>query len=173
MNLVGKITTHANSPVTLNTSRARLGLTDEAINNIRIDFTQHHTELPNGLFHWKGHGYYMSEQVGVSRMITELLLQSAENIILLFPAWPIDEDAEFAGLRTQGGFLISAKLSENDISNVKITSTVGGIARIVNPWPGHNLRVTNTKSGNKLSVTETDGIASFATQKGRTYRLSK
>ena len=134
INHVGKITTHANSPVTLNIARARLGMTDEALSNIAIDFTQHHKEKPNGLFSWKAHGSYISEQVGVSRMITELLLQSVDNIIRVFPAWPANKDAEFAGLRAQGGFLVSARQTGGVVGDVTIESTAGGTVRLVSPW---------------------------------------
>jgi alpha-L-fucosidase 2 len=172
INLVGKITTHANSPVTLNVSRARLGMTDEALSNIAIDFTQHHKELPNGLFSWKAHGTYISEQAGVSRMISELLLQSVGDVIRVFPAWPAARDAEFARLRAQGGFLVSARLSGGSIGDVRIGSTAGGTARIVNPWPGSAIHVIDTRTGQKVPAAETQGIAAFPTQPGGSYRLS-
>ncbi len=168
INLVGKITTHANSPVTLNIARARLGLTDEALSNIAIDFTEHHKEKPNGLFAWKAHGSYMSEQVGIARMITELLLQSVNGVIRIFPAWPKNKDAEFAGLRAQGGFLVSARQTGGQISDVTIASTAGGEVRFVNPWPGSTVRVTAKK---EIRYRETNGIVSLPTQAGETYQV--
>ena len=67
-------------------------------------------------------------------MITELLLQSVDNVIRVFPAWPADKDAEFAGLRAQGGFLVSARQTGGVVGDVTIESTAGGTVRLVSPW---------------------------------------
>jgi alpha-L-fucosidase 2 len=169
INLVGKITTHANSPVTLNIARARLGMTDEAWANIAVDFTQHHKELRNGLFAWKAHGNYISEQVGVARLISELLLQSVDNVIRVFPAWPKDKDAAFARLRAQGGFLVSAQHKDGTISGLVIESTAGGTARLVSPWGGKEVRVLEQKTQGPVPVSEGKSFVSFPTEAGGAY----
>jgi hypothetical protein len=135
IDLVGRITTHANSPVTLNIARARLSLTDDAMSNIAIDFTRHHVEQPNGLFAWKAHGSYISEQVGVARMITELLLQSVGDVIRVFPAWPRGTDAEFTGLRAQGGFEVSARMAGGEIGGLAIRSPLAAKRGSSTPGP--------------------------------------
>lgn len=173
INLVNRITGHANSPVTMAISRARLSMADDALANIKEEFTNHHKECPNGTFNWKAHGVFISEQVGVSRMICELLLQSVEDIIRIFPAWPAAQNAEFAGLRAQGGFLVSAKMQGGNIRDVQIESTVGGEVKLVNPWTGKPLQVTKRGTGEKVPVKEANGIASFASQPGTAYLLSK
>jgi hypothetical protein len=173
INHVGKITTHANSPVTLNIARARLGMTDEALSNIAIDFTQHHKEKPNGLFSWKAHGSYISEQVGVSRMITELLLQSVDNVIRVFPAWPANKDAEFAGLRAQGGFLVSARQTSGVVGDVTIESTAGGTVRLVSPWGAHAIQVIEQQTQRAVAVTVGDVMVLFPTEAGRVYSVRR
>jgi len=170
INHIGKITTHANSPVTLAIARARLGMTAETLNNITMDFTQHHKEKPNGLFAWKAHGSYISEQVGVARMITELLLQSVDNIIRIFPAWPKDKDAAFTHLRAQGGFLVSARQTGGQISDVTIESTAGGEVHLVNPWPGSTVCVMAQK---EVRCREMKDIISFLTEAGLVYRVKR
>lgn len=169
IHLVGRITTHANSPVTLAIARARLGLTTEALANIAVDFTRHHQELPNGLFAWKGHGNYISEQVGVARMITELLLQSVGDVICVFPAWPAGRDAAFAGLRAQGGFLVSATLAQGALARVKIESTAGGEVRLANPWPGAAVRIV---SRHAVRPAVRNNLVTFPTAAGESYLVT-
>ncbi|MBI5834423.1 MAG: hypothetical protein HZB16_19165 [Armatimonadetes bacterium] len=122
-----------NNPVVMvNISRARLSMTADAHDDTLTWFRRQ--EQPNGLFHWEGHGFYISEQAAVSRLVTEFLLQSVDNTIRIFPAWPKEQDARFAGLRAQGGFLVSAELNGGTIRTVTITSTVGGRLRVLSPW---------------------------------------
>jgi hypothetical protein len=166
INLVGRITTHANSPVTLNIARARLGMTEEALNNIAIDFTRHHVPQPNGLFLWKAHGFYISEQVAVARMVSELLLQYETGIIRLFPAWPRDRDGAFAGLRTYGGFLVTARRHGGVIAPVVITATVGGTVRLLSPWPNASVRITRADGSPVASTMDADGIITCPTSAG-------
>ena len=173
INLVGRITTHANSPVTLAIARARLSLTQESLDNIAIDFTEHHKEQPNGLFSWKGHGTFITEQVAVSRMICELLLQSVDGTIRLFPAWPQDRDAAFVGLRTVGGFVVSARLTGGTIAAVEAQSTAGGTIRLVNPWPDAHVVVREQTSGATIPVTEVNGVLLFPTTRDGRYGLNK
>ena len=166
IDLVGRITTHANSPVTLNIARARLGLTEEALSNIAIDFTKHHIPQPNGLFWWKAHGHYITEQVAVARMISELLLQYETGIIRLFPAWPAARDGAFAGLRTYGGFLVTARRQGGVIAPVVITSTVGGPVRMLSPWPQQAVRITRGDGSVVASTTDAEGIITCQTTAG-------
>ena len=139
-----------NNPVVMvNISRARLGMTADAHEDTLRWFRG--KELPNGLFHWEGHGYYISEQAAVSRLITEFLLQSVDNTIRVFPAWPREQDARFAGLRAQGGFLVSAELRGGQIGSLSITSTVGGRLRVLSPWTDKIIE-RDTRPGQVVSL---------------------
>lgn len=175
INRVERLTTHANSNVTMNIARARLGLTDEAIANAKMCFSsdsKYSRELPNGLFFWAGHGVYITEQVAVARLVNELLLQSVADVIRIFPAWPAATDARFANLLAHGGFEVSAEQTGGKIGNVRITSTVSAQVRMVSPWGG-SFRVVAQGGGGSVPVTTTNGISSFATDAGRTYRLER
>ena len=121
-----------NCMVMIQIARARLGMSEDAVESMLELYRP--CQRPNGLFYWPGHGHYISEQAGVARAITELLLQSVENVIRIFPAWPKDKDARFAGLRAQGGFLVTAEQKLGKVDRVEITSTVGGKLRLVSPW---------------------------------------
>ena len=176
INRVEKSTNHANSNVTINIARARLGLGKEAIANAKMCFSappvgQYSTEQPNGLFFWNCHGYYMTEQVAIARMVTELLLQSVGDVIRIFPAWPADTDAHFTDLLAQGGFMVSADLAGGTIGNVRIRSTVGGTAKLLSPWAGRGFTVTEQGRGASIPVTTGTFYSSFPTIAGRTYIL--
>ncbi|MHC4544457.1 MAG: glycosyl hydrolase family 95 catalytic domain-containing protein [Planctomycetota bacterium] len=122
-----------NSVVMLNVARARFSMTDDAINDTKTFFKEQ--EQANGLFHWQGHGYYMSEQTAVAGLINEFLLQSVHGIIRIFPAWPKDKDATFTHLRAQGGFLVTAEQKSGEVYRLEIVATVPGTLRVVSPWP--------------------------------------
>jgi hypothetical protein len=170
-----KVTHHINSNVTMNIARARLGMGAEAIANAKMCFgptSEISAEQPNGLFYWKIHGYYLSEQVCIARFVSELLLQSAGDVIRLFPAWPQDSDGKFSRLLAQGGFEVSAGRVSGVIQNVTIKSTVGGTARIANPWPESPLKVMAQKSGKQIPTTASGHGLTFPTIAGETYALS-
>ena len=176
INRVEKSASHANSNVMLNLARARLGLTDEAIANAKLCFSggdagKYSKAQPNGLFYWNAHGYYITEQVAISRLVTELLLQSVGDVIRIFPAWPAATDARFADLLAQGGFAVSAEQIGGVIGNVKIRSTVGGTVQLHNPWPQQNLVVTEQETHATIPVTLAGTIHSFPTTAGKTYLL--
>ena len=100
-----------NSHVMFNIAKARLSM-QEAIGDSKKWFLSR--ELPNGLFVWQGHahGTYMPEMIGVAGLVDEFLLQSVQDKIRLFPCWPADKNAKFAGLRAQGGFVVSAEYTK-------------------------------------------------------------
>lgn len=125
---------NANAHVMFNIARARLSM-PEGVTEARKWFVSR--ELPNGLFVWAGHGHgtFMPEMIGIAGLINEFLMQSVGNTIRVFPCWPADKDARFAGLRGQGGFLVSAERSGGEVIRVEITAEVGGTLRLLSPWP--------------------------------------
>ena len=174
IHLVERTTSHANSNVTINIARARLGLGDEAIANAKLCFSgttgKYSKEQPNGLFYWNAHGYYMTEQVAIARLVTELLLQSVGDVIRIFPAWPTSTDAQFTNLPAQGGFEVSASLVGGKITEVRIHSAVGGSVKLESPW---KQEFTVVEVGSKVKVpvtTEANGTV-FATSAGKSYLL--
>lgn len=121
-----------NSHVMLNIAKARLSM-PEAITDAKAWFVPR--TLPNGFiqFPW-AHGTFMQEMIGVAGLVNELLLQSVDNKIRVFPCWPEDQDAAFVNLRAQGGFLVSASWSSGKVTYLKIDSTVGGTLQLLSPW---------------------------------------
>jgi alpha-L-fucosidase 2 len=69
--------------------------------------------------------------------LQEMLLQSQNGIVHLFPAIPPAwSSASFSGFRAEGAFLVSAILTHSDIESVHIISERGGTLRLKNPFPG-------------------------------------
>lgn len=150
-----------NSVVIMNVARARLSLTDEAIDDTKTWFKG--KEQPNGLFYWKAHGFYMSEQTAVCGLISEFLLQSVDNIVRIFPAWPGDKEAAFSQLRARGGFLVSARQQAGTVSHVTVESTVGGELKLLSPWPSISVKYAD---GRVLPLTpDSRGVVCVSTKK--------
>ena len=61
----------------------------------------------------------------VPATVNEMLMQSFEGIIRLFPCWDKNSDASFENLRADGAFLVSASLEKGKISGIKIKSLKG------------------------------------------------
>jgi len=137
-----------NATVMLSVAKARLSMT-EAISDLRNYYKP--LAQPNGMFYWPMHGYYLSESVGIAAGISEFLLQSVENIIRVFPAWPKEGDASFTNLRAQGGFLVSAEQKAGKVVKLEITSTVGGKLRLLDPQTG-KLIERDTRPNDKLAI---------------------
>jgi hypothetical protein len=106
--------------------------------------------LPNGMIRDNPHG--MEHQSIVPNAIQEMLLQSHEGIIRLFPVWPKDQDARFGSLRARGAFLVSAALKGGIVTGVKIVSEKGRACTVQNPWSGKTVRVIrNSKQAESVS----------------------
>jgi alpha-L-fucosidase 2 len=71
--------------------------------------------------------------------IQEMLIQSHTGTVKLFPAVPADwKNAGFDNLRTYGAFLISAKMEEGKVTEVKIVSEKGGTFELDDPFQTTN-----------------------------------
>jgi alpha-L-fucosidase 2 len=67
--------------------------------------------------------------------IQEMLLQSHNGIIRIFPAVPADwKNIAFENLRTEGAFLVSAQKENGVLDSFTISAPEGGIARIRLPF---------------------------------------
>ena len=115
---------------------------------------------------------HFTEMFAISGAITELLLQSVDGIIRVFPAWPKNKGGEFQNLRAQGGFLVSAEQKDSEIINIGITSTVGGVFKFVSPWEKVEFR--NEESGMTRAIKiDKKGVASFETYTTEKYIISE
>jgi hypothetical protein len=159
-----------NAHVMLNVAKARLSML-EAVDETRAWYSSR--EAPNGLFveKWGGQwGTYGSESWAVSGLISEFLLQSAGDIIRVFPCWPDALDAKFSRLRCRGGFLVSAQQDRGEVVCVNVVSTVGGELQMLSPWP----RLTVKREGATQTIeTNESGVFSLLTNPGEEIRFAE
>lgn len=104
--------------------------------------------LPNGMVDYTQGG--MEQSSSIPSAITEMLLQSYEHIIRLFPCWNFKNDASFKGLRAYGAFLVSAELKDGEIS-AEIVSEKGYDLSIVSPAGGKYVLV---KGDERIELTD-------------------
>ena len=108
--------------------------------------------LPNGMQRGLGAedlgftGHY-AETTGVIAPIQEMMLQSWDGAIKVFPLWPKKVRAKFTTLRAEGAFLVSAEWNDGEVASLSITSEKGRPCRVESPW------------GADVSVAEKDGTA--------------
>ena len=131
---------------------------------------------------------------GLSIMLNEMLLQSYDGVIRVFPAVPFtDKPIRFHSLRAQGGFLVSAERRENKTMYVVIQSLCGNELKLFNPFvnePDSGIEVKVyllPQQKDVLESVEKQGrivpflddvylpgqVISFPTEKGQTYLISK
>jgi Na+/proline symporter len=97
------------------------------------------------------------ENASPAAAINEMLLQSHEDVIRLFPSWPKNLDA-----RADGAFLVSAELRGGVVSRVTIQSEKGRDCVIENPWPERAVKVmrngkVTTASGPRFTLKTSPG----------------
>ena len=130
---------------------------------------------PNGLL-WGmsvadyGRAGAWTESLGVIAPLQEMMLQSWDGSLRIFPAWPKDLDAHFQRFRAEGAFLVSAAWSHGVVTELEVFSEQGGVCSLYVPWPT-GLKVID-QDGREIAVSpESDGRATFATRPGISYSL--
>jgi hypothetical protein len=163
-----------NSMCILAGARARLSMTD-AYSWTRAQMLSR--QRPNGTLSlapagagFNDFGHY-TEQFAAAGVITEMLLQSVNDILRFFPAWPANSAAAFENLRAQGGFLVAAERPANAAPGpIRIRATADGTLRFLNPWPA---APHATRNGAAVDLTnDGGGIFSLATAAGDTVILT-
>lgn len=122
--------------------------------------------LPNLLFRHHGGGIEHLTTVPVT--INEMLMQSHEKVIRLFPCWNPEDDASFENLRADGAFLVSSELKSGKINSLKVTSLQGRSCSIICDDVSEIIRTSDRK---KIKFTRKDGVVTFRTEKDTEYTL--
>lgn len=127
-----------------------------------------------------GHGPsgLQTESLAINAPIQEMLMQSWDGLIRVFPFWPSDKSASFRNLRARGGFLISAaKTGSGGIEHIRIFSELGGTCKISAPWTKALLKKVADASGPvaekavPVAPAGPHGIIHFDTVAGETWEL--
>ena len=130
--------------------------------------------LANGMSMFEGTDAQSTEQLGIiSATVQEALLQSMsplpgeQEILNVFPAWPLEWDAEFS-LLARGGFFVRSRCDSGIIDYVQIESRLGETCFLRNPW------------GKTVNIYQLDGpawqldgeVLQFDTIVGKQYLMS-
>ncbi len=92
--------------------------------------------LENGFFRFQGGG--IENSAAIVQTVNEMLMQSYEHIIRLFPCWDRTQDASFHGLRAYGAFIVNASVKNGEIS-AEIVSEKGQPLRLERPAEGYHV----------------------------------
>lgn len=104
--------------------------------------------------------------------INEMLLQSHEGKIRIFPALPKNKSMAFT-LMARGGFKVSSYISKDgEIPGIEIESINGNVCLLQNPWNAGNINIINSKGKSVKYTTLKNNIISFPTSKGETYTIN-
>lgn len=191
----GSVNAHYPTPIVA----ARMGLGDEALTFLLNGIEEHQnypqgllnnvTGYPDNIYDLKsihdligGHKIRSKPffQMGMEAMseygttVNEMLLQSNEGKIRVFPAipsiWKEGNDVAFT-LRARGAFIVSASMDkQGDIKQVGIKSLQGNTCKLQNPWPGKNIVVYTNNKSVKINK-QTGDVVSFATKANMEYTV--
>jgi hypothetical protein len=89
-----------------------------------------------GHVHQSGGG---QETSGSLETVDSRFLQTFENVIRAFPAWPAGRDGKFVRPRAKGAFLVSAEREAGrevgrEVSGIEVVSEKAGTATFDGPW---------------------------------------
>lgn len=89
-------------------------------------------QMPNMLF-LHGGGCLENSSIA-SATLNEMVLQSYDGILRIFPDWDMSIDCSFENLRADGAFLVSTSVKDGEIGTVKIVSEKGRDLKMLNPF---------------------------------------
>lgn len=122
--------------------------------------TSHNGNYPGFTTFWGGDIMQLDASIAASAAVLEMFVQCVQDEIRLFPALPDRfKDAAFAGIRTEGAFLISAERKNGHIASIHIYSEKGGRLKLQNPVSGKVLvkkRDTEIETDASLIQLETE-----------------
>jgi alpha-L-fucosidase 2 len=125
---------------------------------------------PNTMYA-EGGGPVIETPLSAVESINYLLLQSWGGVIQVFPAVPSSwKNVSFQKLRTEGAFLVSARLVDGSFNSFEIHSEQGKTCTLKNPWSGKKVWVYN-EAGKPVRTKQKGDLLIFPTQAGQTYRV--
>ncbi|HEY0808308.1 MAG TPA: hypothetical protein VGD84_24790 [Pseudonocardiaceae bacterium] len=145
-NTIGQLTNAwhgGNAPTTFYAAAARVGFDpNQILANLQGEATNN--SYNNLAVHHNGGGV---ENVNVvTSGVNEMLLQSFQNDIKVFPDWPANTSGKFGDLLAYGDFLVSSSRAGNTVQYVRVISQKGGNVTFTNPWPGQNVEIFSNGS---------------------------
>ena len=137
---------------------------DYILEGIRMNIEQF--ALPNMLF--RHHGGGIEHLTTIPATINEMLMQSHEGIIRLFPCWKKTDNVSFENLRADGAFLVSSELKDGIITSLKIKSLAGRKCVVECENINSVIRASDRK---KIKFRRENGFVEFKTETDIEYIL--
>ncbi len=150
------------------------------------DFTEFRKTLemwrrPNGIMQGMAIANYgrsgaWTESLGILAPLQEMMLQSWDGAIRIFPAFPSGLSASFRDLRAEGAFLVSAEKCKEAIKSIRIKSLAGLTLNLYNPFPeSEKIRITDDTTGRVLlkGSFKSFEILKIKTEKNHAYSFRK
>lgn len=127
---------------------------------------------PNGVVSQRDGGGI--ETAGIIEAINDMLLQSHDGVLRLFPNWDRSVDAEFKRLRAVGAFLVGARYRSAGgvVDRVRILSEKGNTCVLQNPFDGACVTVTRVDTRQTVAVIQDEDEFTFRTTPGVTYEIA-
>jgi alpha-L-fucosidase 2 len=157
-----------NAFASLYTQAARVGYDPEIILKELTGQLRSPHALPNLYLSYGGGG--IETCGGITGAINEMLMQSHEEVIRLFPCWPAGRDAAFRGLRARGAFLVSARRAGGVVREVSIFAERGGPCKLAWPWDAATVALLE-EGGNVREVAVRNGEMEWTCRVGGHYQI--
>lgn len=107
---------------------------------------------------------------GLLAGICEMLLQSHESYIRVLPALPDSwQEGEINGIMARGNFEFNLNWKNGKLKQGSVKSNLGGECRL--KYDGKIMLISD-ENGNEIETEFSDGVTSFATEKGKSYKFS-
>jgi hypothetical protein len=128
---------------------------------------------PNGIVSQKEGGGI--ETAGIIEAINNMLLQSHDGVIRIFPNWDKTVDAEFKRLRAVGAFLVEARYRASGqlVDSVRILSEKGNTCVLQSPFDGACIAVTRADNRQPVATVQAEETFTFRTMAGVTYEIAR
>ncbi|MEI7863075.1 MAG: immunoglobulin domain-containing protein, partial [Planctomycetota bacterium] len=114
------------------------------------------------------------ETAGIIEAINNMLLQSHDGVIRIFPNWDTTLDAQFKRLRAVGAFLVEARYraTEQTVDAVRIISEKGNPCVLQSPFAGACIRVTRADTQEQVATVQNEETFTFQTSAAVTYEIT-
>ncbi|WP_285773642.1 discoidin domain-containing protein [Microtetraspora sp. NBRC 13810] len=116
-------------------------------------------------------GNHGLEKAGAIEAIDNMMLQSFDGVVHVFPVWPAGKNGSFVKLREKGGLVVSSEISGGKVTYVDITAEAGGDVRLANPWPGQKVRITRVGT-RQVDYAAGKDVIKISAKKGATYTIT-
>ena len=133
---------HGNAFQTVCIGAARVGYDPDLLMSKAREKIKKHA-YPNLMIPAEGGG--IETCGGIPGMINEMMLQTHNGLIRVFPVFPADQKASFHRLRTFGAFLVSSAIKNGQIQYVLIESEKGRDCHVLNPWPDQQVVISRSE----------------------------